>query len=198
MRVGKSLSPLAVTFASRLTFTFVFSRSALAILEQAPSWSTSPFAHPMQSGFRVAAAHWKSKKKIKADNKMCIMSRKVDSFAEGDCIRDAHSNAENSTALDWHLSFIYLSLFIFALIGVTLWVHFELTLLLLTGTRKAPVGKHWNRILSRAKSVQLIIKKSFPMPDVFDLSANCGRPSGRLEPLKILSMFSVSARPASN
>jgi len=37
LRVGKSLSPLAVTFASRLTFTFVFSRSALAILEQAPS-----------------------------------------------------------------------------------------------------------------------------------------------------------------
>lgn len=95
LRIGKSQKPLAVTFASRLTFTFVFSRSALAILEQAPSWSTSPFAHPMQSGFRVAAAHWKSRKKIKADNKMCIMSRKVDSFvAEGDCIRDAHSNAE--------------------------------------------------------------------------------------------------------
>lgn len=70
----------------------------------------------------------------------------------------------NSTALDWHLSFIYLSLFIFALIGVTLWVHFELTLLLLTGTRKAPVGKHWNRLLSRAKSVQLIIKKAFQCP----------------------------------
>jgi len=56
----------------------------------------------------------------------------------------------NSTALDWHLSFIYLSLFIFSLIGVTLWVHFWANVVIIIITIegapwKTPVGQHWNR-----------------------------------------------------